>query len=107
MHVIFDDDERWGSLVDNLHVAPDRQRSGIGRALMSRAAEAVTERANGRSMYLWVLEQNIAAQRFYQAVGGRCVEKAAVPPPGGVPGRLNGTPHGLRYVWPDAAAVVS
>ncbi len=26
VHVIFDRDERWGSLIDNLHVVHDRQR---------------------------------------------------------------------------------
>ncbi|EPJ42628.1 hypothetical protein STAFG_0002 [Streptomyces afghaniensis 772] len=32
-------------------------------------------------MYLWVLEQNTAAQEFYRALGCTCVEKALVPPP--------------------------
>ncbi len=64
----------------------------------------VSERAAGRSMYLWVLEQNAAAQEFYRAAGGTCVERAPVPSPGGVPGRLNGTPYCLRFVWPDVAA---
>jgi ribosomal protein S18 acetylase RimI-like enzyme len=105
VHAIFDADDRWGSLIDNLHVVHDRKRSGIGRALLTRAAEAVVERATGDSMYLWVLEQNSAAQGFYQATGGTCVEKATVPPPGGVPGRLNGAPNCLRFAWPHAAAV--
>jgi len=46
------------------------------------------------------VEQNVAAQGFYRALGGRCVEKAVVSPPGGVAGRLHGTPHKLRFVWP-------
>jgi ribosomal protein S18 acetylase RimI-like enzyme len=104
-HVVFDDDDRWGSLVDNLHVAHHRRRTGIGTALLTRAAEAVVERATGRSMYLWVLEQNADAQRFYRALGSTCVENAAVPPPGGVPGRLNGSPRCLRLVWPDASSL--
>lgn len=88
VHVVLDDDERWGSLVDNLHLVHDRRRSGIGRALMGRAAGIVAERATGASMYLWVLTQNTAAQRFYQALGGKCAEMARVEPSGGVPGRL-------------------
>lgn len=103
VHVVFDEDDRWGSFVDNLHVSHDRQRAGIGTALLARAAEAVVDRAAGQSMYLWVLEQNTAAQRFYRAVGATCVETSPVPPPGGVPARLNGTPNGLRLTWPDAA----
>ena len=35
--------------------------------------------------------------------GGRSAERAFVQSPGGVPGRLNGSPAKLRYVWPDAA----
>jgi GNAT superfamily N-acetyltransferase len=45
VHVVFDEHDRWGSLIDNLHVAHDRRRTGIGTALLARAAEAVTERA--------------------------------------------------------------
>lgn len=104
VHVVFDADDRWGSLVDNLHVVHDRQGAGIGRALMTRAFGAVAERAAGKQVYLWVLEQNTAAQGFYQAMGGRCVEKAAVDPPGGMPARLNGTPYKLRFAWPDASS---
>jgi hypothetical protein len=54
-------------------------------------------------MYLWVLEQNTAAQEFYRALGGTCVEKAPVSPPGGVASRLAGSPAKLRFTWPDAS----
>jgi ribosomal protein S18 acetylase RimI-like enzyme len=104
VHVVLDDDARWGSLVDNLHVAHTHRRAGIGTALMSHAAAAVTERAEHPSLYLWVLEQNTSAQEFYRALGGRCVETVKVGPPGGDPSRLNGTPNKLRMAWPDAAA---
>jgi hypothetical protein len=103
VHVVFDKDDRWGSLVDNLHVTHGRQRAGIGTVLLRRAAQAVVRQAAGRSMYLWVLEQNTAAQRFYLACGGTSVERSTVPDPGGVPGRLNGVPGCLRIAWPDAA----
>jgi len=53
-----------------------------------------------------VLAQNQAAQAFYQALGGRDVQQADVPAPGGVPGRLNGSPARRRYVWPEAAALL-
>ncbi|WP_205857587.1 GNAT family N-acetyltransferase [Phytoactinopolyspora endophytica] len=103
VHVAFDDDPRWGSLVDNLHVLHSRRRTGIGTQLLARAARAVTDRATGKAMYLWVLQQNTAAQQFYRASGATCVETAPVPPPGGDPTRLNGTPQGLRMAWPDAS----
>jgi ribosomal protein S18 acetylase RimI-like enzyme len=105
VHVILDDDPRWGSLIDNLHVVPDRQRSGIGSALLGRAAQVIVERATTRSMYLWVLKQNSAAQQFYRAQGGTCVEEGTASPPGGIPSRLNGTPAKLRIAWPDAGSV--
>jgi len=102
IHVRFDDDPVWGSLVDNLHVVPDRHRSGIGAQLLTRGAKGIGQRAADNRMYLWVLEQNAPAQRFYRACGARCVETAMVSPPGGDPRRLNGTPRKLRMAWPDA-----
>ena len=101
VHVVFDRDERWGALVDNLHVVRDHQRRGIGASLIARAAQAVSDHGTGVSMYLWVLEQNVAAQAFYTAQGGRAVERAMVDPPGGIPERLTGAPAALRYVWAD------
>ena len=106
VHVALDDDERWGSLVDNLHVTDARRRHGIGSALLTRAAQAVAERGTTGSMYLWVLEQNTAAQAFYAAHGGRSADRAFARSPGGVPGRLNGRPLKLRFVWPDARDLV-
>jgi ribosomal protein S18 acetylase RimI-like enzyme len=100
VHVVLDADQQWGSLVDNLHVAHQWQRRGLGSVLLANARQVI---ARGGSTYLWVLEQNLRAQAFYQAQGGSCVERAAVNPPGGIAGRLSGSPFGLRYVWPDAA----
>jgi hypothetical protein len=54
-----------------------------------------------QGVYLWVLEQNVGAQAFYQTMGGACVERALAPAPGGDLARLNGNPCRLRYVWPD------
>lgn len=107
VHVVLDEDPRWGSLVDNLHVAHTHRRAGIGTALMSRAVAAIGERAASPAMYLWVLEQNTAAQEFYRSIGGTCVEKVKVGPPGGDPARLNGSPDKLRMAWPDAVGSTS
>jgi len=106
VHVVFDDDEKWGSLVDNLHVVADRHRTGIGRRLMCRAGSAVVEHATGNAVYLWVQEQNVRAQAFYRALGGIQVEKAAIEPPRGKPEWLVGAPNKFRIAWPDAAALV-
>ncbi|MGW1341055.1 N-acetyltransferase family protein [Kribbella sp. NPDC002412] len=103
VHVMFDHDPRWGSLVDNLHVYNSNRRTGIGTQLIARAAQAVVDQANSNAMYLWVLQQNTSAQSFYIARGAVSVEAATVPPPGGDPTRLNGSPKCLRMSWPDAA----
>ena len=104
VHVVFDADGHWGSLVDNLHVTSASKRSGIGTALMIRAAAAVADQARSRAMFLWVLEQNTAAQQFYQALGGTRVEKTdAEPPPAAV--RPGPSPQKFRICWPDAATV--
>jgi GNAT superfamily N-acetyltransferase len=105
VHVILDEDDKRGSLIDNLHVALPHQRTGIGTALLARAAQGILERATNPATYLWVLKQNSAAQQFYRARGGVCVEEAPVSPPGGVPSRLNGAPAMLRIVWPDASVL--
>ena len=106
IHIVFDEDRRWGSLVDNLHVTPSRQRCGIGSRLLAEAASLVISR--GRSaIYLWVLEQNTAAQAFYRTRGGRCSERRPVPPPAGIPGRLLGSPVMLRFAWSDAALLLA
>ena len=105
VHVAIAADERFGALVDNLHVAHDRQRHGIGARLMRLAAEALVEARHDEAVYLWALEQNLAARAFYEAIGGRRAEAASVEPPGGVKGRLVGTPRKLRYVWESAKAL--
>jgi ribosomal protein S18 acetylase RimI-like enzyme len=99
-HTIIDEDARWGSLLDNLHVAHSHMRQGIGSRLLALTAEEVAARRLGSGLYLWVLEQNVAAQAFYRDRGGRCVERAHVAPPGGDRSRLDGSPVKLRYAWP-------
>jgi ribosomal protein S18 acetylase RimI-like enzyme len=105
-HTKLGEDPSWGSLIDNLHVAHGLQRSGIGTRLMALAARAVLDWSPASGLYLWVLEQNVAAQSFYEARGGACVERAADPPPGGNPANLNGQPMMLRYAWQDPSRLL-
>jgi ribosomal protein S18 acetylase RimI-like enzyme len=100
-HTIFDADPVWGAFLDNLHVASARQRRGLGARLLGLSARATVDRTPGSGLYLWVLEQNVNAQAFYRALGGRRMERAEAQAPGGDPARLNGTPMKLRYAWPD------
>ena len=101
VHVVFDEDPEWGSLVDNLHVAHFRHRTGVGTRLIAEAARSVSGRGTG-GLYLWVLEQNHAAQAFYRARGGVGTGRRAVRAPGGIPGRLSGSPMALRITWSDS-----
>lgn len=100
-HTVFDYHPTWGALLDNLHIAHGEKRKGIGSRLLVLTAQALGERATRTGLYLWVLEQNVDAQAFYQARGGRCAGRREVSPPGGIPSRLNGSPAALRFAWSE------
>ncbi|MEV6286990.1 GNAT family N-acetyltransferase [Kribbella sp. NPDC051770] len=106
VHVQFNTDPHWGSLVDNLHVRTTQHRSGIGTQLLSHAAQSVLHQAASPALYLWVLEQNTPAQHFYKARGATPSGTAPVPPPGGDPTRLTDSPKCLRMTWPDATSLI-
>jgi GNAT superfamily N-acetyltransferase len=63
------DDERFGTQLDNLHVRRDRQGEGIGRDLIAAVAAWCTEHHPDVGLYLWVVEQNVGARRFYERLG--------------------------------------
>jgi GNAT superfamily N-acetyltransferase len=92
---------RWGALLENLHVVDAWKGRGIGTQLMATTAQVLHEEAAAGGLYLWVLEQNTAAQAFCESRGGICMDRGFAPPPGGEAGRLAGTPRRLRYVWRD------
>jgi predicted N-acetyltransferase YhbS len=106
-HTQLGEDAEWGALLDNLHVSYGLKRLGIGTRLLALTAQAVLDRAPASGLYLWVLEQNAGARAFYTACGGACVETSRVPPPGGDPARLNGSPMGLRFAWPDPSRLLA
>jgi ribosomal protein S18 acetylase RimI-like enzyme len=93
-HTRFDDDPTWGALLDNLHVAYELKRHGVGRTLMAESAVILGQRRPTSALYLWVLKQNTAAQAFYRAQRGECVEETMGGPfPGG------GKAPILRFAW--------
>lgn len=99
-HTVLDDDPTWGALVDNLHVAPHLKGQGVGTRLMAETARAVLGRSPTSGLYLWVFEQNTAAQAFYEARGGQRTGRDTYDPPGG------GRAPVLRYAWPDASVLL-
>jgi ribosomal protein S18 acetylase RimI-like enzyme len=105
-NTFLNEDPAWGALLDNLHVASAQMRRGVGRRLLALTAEAVIERADGAGLYLWVLEQNVAARAFYEACGATRVGREPVTPPSGIEGRLNGSPAKLRYAWREPSVLL-
>ncbi len=63
----------FDAFIDNLHVRADQKGKGIGRALMKAVAERLRD-SKRHSVYLWVLNGNAAAEKFYYAVGARSAD---------------------------------
>ena len=95
VHTLLDEDDHFGALLDNLHVAAAWQRRGLGTRLVVASAQAVVDERPGRGLYLWVLDANARARAFYAAIGGREADHAADTAPDGT------TVSGIRVVWPD------
>jgi GNAT superfamily N-acetyltransferase len=96
-----DDDARWGTLLDNIHVDPGQKRAGIGSMLIIEVARWAAATYPRCGLYLWVLEANSSARRFYERHGGREAEHAYFEAPGG------GNISSLRYAWPSPAALLA
>jgi ribosomal protein S18 acetylase RimI-like enzyme len=105
-NTFFEDDPTWGALLDNLHVAEGHQRQGIGSRLLALTAEAVIAQRDTAGLYLWVLEQNVDAQAFYESLGARREGREPVSEPGGIAGRIVGSPAKLRYAWQEPAVLI-
>ncbi|MEI6641278.1 MAG: GNAT family N-acetyltransferase [Novosphingobium sp.] len=97
-----DQDPRWGSLIDNLHVAPGLRGQAIGKHLMRAGAQAMLDVEAGAGVHLWVFEANTAGLRFYERLGGsvveRCLETELPAPP---------ETYILRVFWSDLAALTA
>jgi GNAT superfamily N-acetyltransferase len=94
-------DDRWGTLVDNLHVRLDDHRRGLGRTLLAACAAWSAGRYPGRPLHLWVLDGNTNARAFYEHVGGRQEDSDTHEAPGG------GMITALRIVWPTVDALLA
>ena len=92
-------DQQWGTFLDNLHVVPELKRQGIGALLIGEVAGWSARTYPGRGVYLWVLESNLAARRFYARVGGEDAGSDLWTPPDG-----SALPK-LRIAWRNAEAL--
>ena len=61
--------------VDNLHARPYHRSAGLGAKLLQTAFRELVERGH-ETAYLWVVESNVAAIRFYERLGGSITERA-------------------------------
>lgn len=101
-----DDDEVVGFIaiwcrpdpfIDNLHVKPSRRSKGLGANLMRRAASELTK--GGRhTAYLWVVESNERAIRFYERLGGVGVDRA-------FKDLLGHDVPNIKMVWSDISTI--
>jgi ribosomal protein S18 acetylase RimI-like enzyme len=95
-----DDDPAWGSLIDNLHVAPNQKRAGIGRVLMREGARWLQDHYEKSPVYLWVLEGNANARGFYARLGAAHAETVMLDTADG------GRNSSCRYTWRSPADLV-
>src|SRR5262245_4045280 len=91
-----DHDPQWGSLIDNLHVCHASKRNGIGSSLMRQAGAWLAPLYPHLGIYLWVLEVNSPARRFYERLGARNAGVSIMETHGGAMVRS------CRYTWPRA-----
>ena len=94
-------DEKWGTFLDNLHVAPQHKRRGIGVQLMGELASWSIKAYPGQGIYLWVLESNLAAQEFCERMGGKNAGIDVWTPPDG-----SALPK-IRMAWRDIPALLA
>ena len=91
-----DHDPEWGSFIDNIHVARASKRGGIGSSLMRQVGAWLDLHYPGLGIYLWVLEVNASARRFYEHLGAHDAGVSTMETHGGAIVRS------CRYVWSDA-----
>ncbi|WP_350292719.1 GNAT family N-acetyltransferase [uncultured Croceitalea sp.] len=73
--VYFEHDKNYGTLLDNLHVNSKSKGKGIGTNLISRIVSDMKTKGLTTGLYLWVLDNNISAIKFYENLGGLMIEK--------------------------------
>jgi GNAT superfamily N-acetyltransferase len=77
------EDPRWGSLLDNIHVGQRSQRRGVGAMLLHAVAQHCKKESTGAGLYLWVLQSNVGAQEFYYSHRATNAEEDVWDAPGG------------------------
>jgi len=94
------EDPDLGTLLDNLHVRHDFQHQGVGAKLMMQIASWCRMEFAGEGLFLWVLEPNLQARRFYENLGGTKVGEEVWQSPDG------GAIPSLCYAWSNLAQLI-
>ena len=90
----------FGSFLDNLHVSPHLVGQGIGRQLLIEIARRLAADRISGGLYLWVIEQNARARRFYKSSGAIEVERAVL-------SMVDGASIAeMRCHWPSPASLL-
>jgi GNAT superfamily N-acetyltransferase len=95
------EDELLGTMLDNLHVLPSQKGKGIGRGLVRDIASWCDRGYPNKGLYLWVIEQNLPARRFYERLGGVVVGEANWSAPDGTAVKE------IRYEWKNIAELIA
>lgn len=89
-------DIRLGTLLDNIHVLSSLHGLGIGSKLLTAIGVWSKSMDPSAGLYLWVLQSNQRAQKFYEHLGARNISSDAWLPPGG------GSVPRYCYAWENA-----
>jgi GNAT superfamily N-acetyltransferase len=89
-----------GTLLDNLHVAPERKGGGLGSALLAGVARWLVEEHAGAALHLEVYAPNEAALEFYVRKGGVEAARETETVPGGREVEV------VRYRWAEPRALL-
>ncbi len=95
-----DHDPRYGTLIDNLHVIPEYQKSGIGRRLMHYCAKWCMSKKKKSPIFLFVLTGNKNAIAFYKRLGAQISE------PFEIKAHSHGPENVHRCHWPNGEELV-
>lgn len=89
-----------GSLVDNLHVLGSSRGCGIGTRLLRSGAGWLHSNCPNAGVYLWVLEENHSARKYYEHLGAMSVSSEVKENPGG------GSSVYLLYQWENSKTLL-
>ena len=94
---------RYGTYLDNLHIAKEWKGKGIGKQLMALAGDWAAKNYPNQGLYLLVFAANTPAIGFYERIGGKKMETAPYDLGDGT-GRLGST-H--LYYWENPQSLVT